>query len=897
MIECFMDRIGNDLKMTQVYSNKIADCINLCDATAGCVDIAMSGTACYMKNKIGTTVNANNGVRGARLVAAAPSSSTSSGSSSVGSTSVSNSTSSAIISSSVGSSSVSTAPSLSANSTSSISVSANSTTSATSVSGSPVVGANATTSSSLLVTTTVIVITSASNSSSTISTGAASSNSSSIAPVTANSTTSAVDATATGTGNSSSIILSTGISSSANVSTTSVDSSTAPYANGTTTTAAVGPTGTGAVATSDPSSTNSTTSSEISANSTSPTVILTTAPLTTAATTANSSTATGVFTNSTTAVNSTTATTTSSVVYPFAAGGIPSGHPLVTNTSACSTPTATASCTRCEGQPGTDQFCGFTAYDNSYEHTPITCDVVHVSLELTECTVAPDGVERTAICVNGITPGPLIEANWGDTIIATVKNSLSKNGTSIHWHGQRQNHTNEMDGVVSVTQCALAPGESMTYTFRASNYGFSWYHSHLTLQAYEGAFGPMWIHGPQTASADVDAGHLIIQDWSHIPVDDMYIDAEINGVRTMDTGLINGLNVFGEGTSSQSGSRYVVPTEFVQGQSYMFNLVNTGIQSSYKFYIDGHNLTVISADFVPIIPYETNVLDINIGQRYQVIVTANQPVGSYWLRFDNQNACATTILSDNIKGIINYAGSSGALPNSTAQTYDRKYAGTNILGSCSDEPLASLVPAYPINVGQVTTTVAETVIVSNANPKNLYRWYLDGTTFQTNWADATLYDIYNNDTIPDYSGNLAIEVPSLNEWVYIIIESPIPLGHPIHLHGHDFHILARGYGTYDSSVELNLVNPPRRDVAFLPGDGPTGQGGFMVLAFLTDNPGVWLMHCHIGWHVAMGFALQFIEAQPLIKDTVSDSCMLNNVCTTWRNHADLNDIITDDSGV
>lgn len=47
----------------------------------------------------------------------------------------------------------------------------------------------------------------------------------------------------------------------------------------------------------------------------------------------------------------------------------------------------------------------------------------------------------------------------------------------------------------------------------------------------------------------------------------------------------------------------------------------------------------------------------------------------------------------------------------------------------------------------------------------------------------------------------------------------------------------------------------------------------------------------------MGFALQIIEAKELIKDTVTDSCMLNDVCSTWREWADEHDIITDDSGV
>jgi len=44
----------------------------------------------------------------------------------------------------------------------------------------------------------------------------------------------------------------------------------------------------------------------------------------------------------------------------------------------------------------------------------------------------------------------------------------------LHFHGIRQNYTNEMDGVPSITQCALAPGESMTYKWKADSYGTSW---------------------------------------------------------------------------------------------------------------------------------------------------------------------------------------------------------------------------------------------------------------------------------------------------------------------------------------------------------------------------------------------------------------------------------------
>jgi len=89
-------------------------------------------------------------------------------------------------------------------------------------------------------------------------------------------------------------------------------------------------------------------------------------------------------------------------------------------------------------------------------------------------TMAPDGYSREVLAVNGQYPGPTIYANWGDTLSITVINNLQNNGTGIHWHGLRQYHTNTQDGVPGITECPLAPGDSKTYTFLATQFGTSW---------------------------------------------------------------------------------------------------------------------------------------------------------------------------------------------------------------------------------------------------------------------------------------------------------------------------------------------------------------------------------------------------------------------------------------
>ncbi|KAI7210920.1 Laccase-3 [Hortaea werneckii] len=560
-------------------------------------------------------------------------------------------------------------------------------------------------------------------------------------------------------------------------------------------------------------------------------------------------------------------------------------------------PTQSSECVPCAGQPGSDpeKFCGYTALDSVYEVMPITCKTREYNFEVTNTTLSPDGIERLVLAVNGQMPGPAITANWGDEIVVHVKNSMQNNGTTIHWHGLRQNYTNEMDGVPSITQCPIAPGDSMTYRFKASSYGTSWYHSHFAIQTYEGVYGPMIINGPSSSDDVYESEQMItLQDWSHVPVDAMYDAAQTvgpapeHGPRTLDTGLINGMNVWGnEGDADVVGKRFEM--NVVKGKTYKLRLVNSAIQSTFAFYIDSHKMKVIANDFVPIVPYETDVLFINIGQRYEVLVTFDQEVDDYWMRSDNQQSCASLVKPYNIKGIVRYQGSAGKVPTSTAHSYT---------ADCKDEPLSKLVPYYKMNVGTIDDQIAKTVTIGgNGGNPNLYKWSLSGTTFTSKWEHPTLEAITENGTIPDYSGNLAIEVPNLGEWVYLIIDSPIPFPHPIHLHGHDFFVVAQGTGLYNSNVELNLENPPRRDVAMMPWDPRRGLGGHLVIAFYTDNPGAWLAHCHVGWHVAMGFALQIIENQEGINETVHDTCMLQDTCKNWREYAREFDVFAEDSGV
>jgi FtsP/CotA-like multicopper oxidase with cupredoxin domain len=62
--------------------------------------------------------------------------------------------------------------------------------------------------------------------------------------------------------------------------------------------------------------------------------------------------------------------------------------------------------------------------------------------------------------------------------------------------------------------------------------------------------------------------------------------------------------------------------KFTSGKTYRLRLINAGAEGLQKFTIDNHTLTIIANDFVPIRPYDTNVVTLGVGQRSDILVKA-----------------------------------------------------------------------------------------------------------------------------------------------------------------------------------------------------------------------------------------------------------------------------------
>ncbi|KAI0156942.1 multicopper oxidase [Xylariaceae sp. FL1272] len=528
----------------------------------------------------------------------------------------------------------------------------------------------------------------------------------------------------------------------------------------------------------------------------------------------------------------------------------------------------------CEFDSATDPSCWgeYSLSTNFYEEVPDTGVVREYWLEIGDAVLAPDGVERPVMTVNGTIPGPTLTADWGDTFVIHIHNTLETNGTSLHWHGLRQNFTNQADGVASIVQCPIAPGDTATYTFRATQYGSTWYHSHFSVQAWDGVFGGMIINGPASAPYDEDKGVILLSDWFHDTVSSLFDKAASSGPQKANNALINGLNVFDDG-----GSRY--ETSFTSGDTYRLRLVNTAIDTHFRFGIDNHTLTVIAVDLVPVEPYTTDMVSIAIAQRVDVVVTADQDAGNYWMRAIPQLTCSTNDNTLNIKGIVTYDDIEVADPTTTAPAY---------VDDCMDEPMASITPVVSIDAGDASTIAQFDVGLAIAN--GIIKWTINDNAFLATWGNPTLQKVLDPTASYDVTENI-IRVNESNAWTYLVIESQLGVAHPIHLHGHDFFILAQeAAATYSDSSALNLSNPPRRDVAMLP------AAGYIVMAFQNDNPGVWLVHCHIGWHTTLGLALQIIERESDIAG-ITDSDALDETCTNWNTYQSDQGIIQNDDGI
>lgn len=166
---------------------------------------------------------------------------------------------------------------------------------------------------------------------------------------------------------------------------------------------------------------------------------------------------------------------------------------------------------------------------------------------------------------------------------------------------------------------------------------------------------------------------------------------------------------------------------------------------------------MISADFVPVVPYTTDWLFIGIGQRFDVIINANNTASNYWFRAAVQRGCGVNNNND-ARSFFSYSSVSVGSPNDSVSALPP--------ASCTD---TSIVPYVKLNVP--TTIIPESSkldvgfagfnVTQDNGQASLVQWNLNVSALRIDWEKPTLQYVIDGNT--SYPRNLnLIEIPAAN---------------------------------------------------------------------------------------------------------------------------------------
>jgi len=283
------------------------------------------------------------------------------------------------------------------------------------------------------------------------------------------------------------------------------------------------------------------------------------------------------------------------------------------------------------------------------------------------------------------------------------------------------------------------------------------------------------------------------------------------------------------------------------------NLVNAGSVSKLGVSLDAHSMYVYASDGLFVALQEVKVLYLALGQRYSVMIKLDQSPGNYFLRFATYPAGdMQQVLED--QAIISYNDSTA---NSTSMNVANDPASVWMLtnGSAKGD-VATLNPSLlsPFDGNKPPTNAANLTKSFAISQTGVTEWIIDGYPFAEPKTPILLGNVSDG-----WQANTTVYMP-FNSTIDIIMtiakDSMDTMGHPMHLHGHKFWVLGSGEGPFPySSItdapqsSINLQNPPYRDTAELP------PSGWVVIRYVTDNPGAWLLHCHLQWHLVVRIPL------------------------------------------
>lgn len=503
------------------------------------------------------------------------------------------------------------------------------------------------------------------------------------------------------------------------------------------------------------------------------------------------------------------------------------------------------------------------------------------------------GHNREQITINGSTPGPSLYVALGNILEVKVVNEIYDDVAEIHFHGQNFRNRPWMDGLVNLTQCPISnvPGNNtFFYRFAPEVAGTYWYHGHMHGQLPDGLYGALVVTdsvrelealAAHNVTYEEDSPSWIFQVADYYATEVRYLEYAFLQPGTFandpvpDAIIVN--NAFSEG--------FVVNVQN-RSSKVRLRLINAAAYSPFVFSIDGLPLLLIELDGSPVEPKWMASIKLFTAQRASVIIDWSQlnsslmGKSSLWMRFEllpyiypsytrgqpNYGMVGSTtkeFLNFNWKAIINLS------PGTALRKPDYGQPPILTAAVAEDVNLLTVQPLYSYPV-PVADHRIEMITQFYLDDDNVVRGYINEETFGSNpdytpFAPAkpllfslldagdnpyTVRSYYNSSlkqTVLKGDGAHPFVVP-YGAVVDVYIDGKCCGAHPFHLHGHHFWILAT------DEVPHPKTRPLIRDVVTVP------FGGWALVRFVADNPGMWLFHCHLHWHASIGLNALIIEA-------------------------------------
>ncbi|XP_071708096.1 monocopper oxidase-like protein SKS1 [Rutidosis leptorrhynchoides] len=504
----------------------------------------------------------------------------------------------------------------------------------------------------------------------------------------------------------------------------------------------------------------------------------------------------------------------------------------------------------------------------------VTADNIFLEWQVNiDTTIKPIAVDQPVITINGMFPGPLINATTNDAIHVNVFNNMDE-PLLITWNGIQQRLNSWQDGV-SGTNCPIQPGSNWTYVFIVKDQigTFSYFPS-INFHKAGGAFGPIRVNNrvviPIPFPKPYGQFDLLIGDW----FDTSFKDVRSHLSKSELDLLPNAMLMNGHSRYPQTNQTIVVE----QGETYLIRISNVGTEWSINFRIQNHQMLLVETEGSYTNQIMIDSLDIHVGQSYSVLLTSNQEEADYYIVASPKMVNAPE--SSNLVGVgvLHYDDSTkpihGPLP-SGPDPFDLSFS-VNQAKSIRWNLTAGAARPNPqgtFNVSNVTLSQTFILQGSLSNISRSARYSINNVSYSIPNTALKLADYYNNGTgtyqLDAYSTNssnpIAIDGTFVvsgthNGWLEIVFENNLPVIDTWHLDGFGFYVV--GFGVGDWAPEMrssyNLYDPVVRSTV------QVYPGAWTAVYVYLDNPGMWNLRSQVlkHWYLGQELYIRVYDPDP-----------------------------------